>query len=83
VRRRLFDVEEDADELFITNLGALRLGVKAVALLDKGELEASEAAFGAAAQILRDETHKYRASRQPAPINVTRVASMSERTDIF
>lgn len=83
VRRRLYDVESDTDELFITNLGALRLGVKAVALLDKGDLQASEAAFAAAAQILRDETHLYRASRQPAPVNVTRVASMTERTDIF
>lgn len=83
VRRRLRDIVDDTDEMFITNLGALRLAVKAVALLDKGDLPASEGAFEAAAQILRDETHLYRASRQPAPVNVTRVASMTERTDIF
>jgi hypothetical protein len=83
VRRRLFDIDSDTDEMFVTNLGALRLGVKAVALLDKGDLQASEAAFAAAAQILRDETHLYRASRQPAPVNVSRVASMTERNDIF
>ena len=83
VRRRLFDIEQDADELYVTNLSALRLGVKAVALLDKGELEASEGAFKAAAQILRDEALLYRARRNPAPVNVTRVASMGERTDIF
>lgn len=83
VRRRMYDIAADSDELFITNLGALRLAVKAVALLDKGDLQASEAAFAAAAQILRDETHKYRGSRQPAPVNVTRIASMSERQDIY
>jgi hypothetical protein len=83
VRRRLYEIAADTDELFITNLGALRLGVKGVALLDKGDLQASELAFSAAAQILRDETHKYRGSRQPAPVNVTRIASMAERQDIY
>jgi hypothetical protein len=83
VRRRLFDIEQDSDELFVTNLSALRLAVKAVAFLDKGELPASEAAFQAAAQILRDEGLLYRARRNPAPVNVSRVASMGERTDIF
>jgi hypothetical protein len=83
VRRRLYELSADTDELFITNLGALRLAVKGVALLDKGDLQASELAFSAAAQILRDETHKYRGSRQPAPVNVTRIASMTERQDIY
>jgi hypothetical protein len=54
-----------------------------VALLDKGEIADSEAAFAAAAQILRDEASHYRARRTPAPVNVTRVAAMTERTDIF
>ena len=83
VRRRYQDIAADSDELFVTNLNALRLGVKAVALLDKGEIADSEAAFAAAAQILRDEASHYRARRTPAPVNVTRVAAMTERTDIF
>jgi len=83
VRRRYHDIVADSDELFVTNLNALRLGVKAVALLDKGEIAESEAAFAAAAQILKDESSHYRARRAPAPVNVTRVAAMTERTDIF
>lgn len=83
VRRRLFEIEQDDDELFVTNLSALRLAVKAVALLDKGDLPGSEAAFAASAQILRDETLHYRARRNPAPVNLTRVMAMGERTDIF
>jgi len=83
VRRRLFEIEQDTDELYVTNLNALRLGVKAVAFLDKGDLQASEAAYQTAAQILKDEAGLYRARRNPAPVNVTRVASMSERNDIY
>ncbi|MFZ9725656.1 MAG: hypothetical protein ACO3EH_00485 [Ilumatobacteraceae bacterium] len=83
VRRRLQDIASDSDEMFVTNVGALRLAVKAVALLDKGDLAASEAAFAASAQVLRDEANLYRSSRQPAPVNVTRIASMTERTDIY
>lgn len=82
VRRRLFDIAADTDELFVTNLNALRLAVKAVALLDKGDLQMSEAAFAAAAQILRDEAQKYR-NHHPTPVNVTKIGAMSERGDIY
>ncbi|MEN9507058.1 MAG: hypothetical protein RI958_2984 [Actinomycetota bacterium] len=82
VRRRLFDVDADTDELFITNLNALRLGVKAVALLDKGDIQASEMAFAAASQILRDEGTRYR-NHHPLPVNGTKISAMSERGDIY
>jgi hypothetical protein len=82
VRRRLFDIAADTDELFVTNLNALRLAVKAVALLDKGDLQTSEAAFAASAQILRDEAQKYR-NHHPVPVNVTKIGAMSERGDIY
>lgn len=82
VRRRLYDIDADTDEMFITNLNALRLGVKAVALLDKGDLQASEAAFATAAQILRDEGSRYR-NNQILPVNTTRISAMSERGDIY
>ena len=82
VRRRLFDIAADTDELFVTNLNALRLAVKAVSLLDKGDLQMSEAAFAASAQILRDEAQKYR-NHHPTPVNVTKIGAMSERGDIY
>lgn len=82
VRRRLFEIEADTDELFVTNLNALRLGVKAVALLDKGDIQASELAFAAAAQILRDEGTKYR-NHHPLPVTGTKISAMSERGDIY
>jgi hypothetical protein len=83
VRRRLIDVVDDSSELFITNLGALRLAIKAIALEDKGDVANANGYFELAAKILRDESNEYRASSNPAPLNVTRVASLSARSDIY
>jgi hypothetical protein len=83
VRRRLFPVRADADDLFITHLGALRLGVKGIALEDKGDLAGAAGAFDLAAAILRAESHLYRASRNLQPLNVSRIAALGARPDIF
>lgn len=82
VRRRLYEVADDADELYVSNLNALRLGVRAVCLLDKGDIAGSETAFAVAAQVLRDEAHRYR-NQHPIPINATKIGAMSERGDIY
>lgn len=83
VRRRVFPITGDNDELLVTNLGALRLAVKGIALEDKGDVATANGCFDLAATILRDEAKLYKASRNPAPINVSRVASLSVRPDIF
>lgn len=83
VRRRLYPVKTDSDELFITNLAALRLGVKAVAFEDAGRLADSEAAFTLAAGILAAEARLYRAGQHTVPVNVSRVAALSTRSDIY
>lgn len=83
VRRRLYPIVEDDDELLITNVGALRLGVKAIALEDKGQVGEGAACFSLAKTILLGESHLYKGSRQPAPVNVKRVANLSVRPDIY
>lgn len=83
VRRRLFPVITDTDDLFITNLGALRLGVKAIALEDKGDLPGSSAALGLAKEILQDETRLYHAGRTLPAVAVSQVTAMNGRTDIW
>lgn len=82
-RRRLYPVQAETDELFITNLAALRLGVKAVAFEDAGRLADSEAAFTLAAGILAAEARLYRAQRHAPPVNVTRIGALSARPDIY
>ncbi len=82
-RRRLFPVRADSDELFITNLSALRHGVKAVALEDAGKLDLSEASFAIAARILSDEAQKYRATTPAPVVKVPRVSALSGRPDLY
>ena len=83
VRRRLFPVVADSDELFITNLAALRLGVKAVASEDEGKLVDSEAAFGIARGILISEAKLYKASQHSVAVAVTKIGALSGRPDIY
>jgi hypothetical protein len=83
VRRRLLPILDDTDELFITNVGALRLGVKGIALEDKGDLAGSAVAFQLAVQILQEEARLYKAGRSKAPLNVHRTADLSVRPDIY
>jgi len=83
VRRRLFPVIADTDELFITNLGALRLGVKAIALEDKGDLAGSAGALQLAKEILQDETRLYHAGRTVPAVAVSQIISMNGRPDIW
>ena len=82
-RRRLFPVRADSDDLFITNLSALRHGVRAVALEDSGKLDQSEASFAIAAKILADEAAKYRATAPAPVVKVSRISNLSVRPDIF
>lgn len=82
-RKRLFPITGDSDELFVTNMNALRLGVKGIALEDKGDVSTAQGCFALAADVLRKEAKLYKASRNPAPFNVSRVASLSTRPDIF
>lgn len=83
VRRRVFPIRSDSDELIITNLAALRLGVKAVALEDSGKLPDSEAAFAIAGRILGKEAKHYRAGHHAPVINVNRIGALSSRPDIY
>jgi hypothetical protein len=83
VRRRVFPVLADTDELLITNLGALRLGVKAIALEDRGDLAGSATALQLAIQILHNEARLYHAGRAVPAVAVSSVASLSTRPDIF
>jgi hypothetical protein len=84
VRRRLYPILTDNDEMFITNLGALRLGVKGIALEDKGDVVTAARTFELAKTILQDEARLYKGSRTSAPqVNVSRVASLSARADIY
>lgn len=83
VRRRLYPITGDNDELFVSNLGALRLGLKAIALEDAGKVGDAAALFDLAADILCKEAALYKASRQPAPVNVSRVAAMTTRPDVY
>jgi hypothetical protein len=83
VRRRLFPIVEDTDELFISNLGALRLGVKAVALEDKGDLQGASLALQLAQQILQDESRLYHAGRAVPAVTVSQVIALGGRPDIW
>lgn len=83
VRRRVFPIMADTDELIVTNLGALRLGVKGIALEDKGDLAGSAAAFGLAKEILQDETRLYHAGRTVPAVAVTRMMNLNGRPDIW
>lgn len=83
VRRRLYPIQAETDELFITNLAAIRLGVKAVALEDAGRLGEAEGAFALAAGILAAEARLYRAQRTAPPVEVTRIGAMAGRPDIY
>ncbi len=82
VRRRLYPITGDNDELFITNIAALRLAVKAVALEDADKFAESEGAFGIARRILSDEAKHYRAG-QAVPVRVTRINAMSEHPEVY
>lgn len=83
VRRRLFPVLADSDELFITNLGALRLGVKAIALEDKGDLAGAAGALQLARGILQDETRLYHAGRAVPAVAVGTLMALGGRPDIW
>lgn len=82
VRRRLYPVRSDNDELFVTNIAALRLAVKAVALEDADKFAESETAFAIARRILGQEAKHYRAG-QTVPVRVTRINNLSERPDLY
>lgn len=83
VRRRLYPILSDNDELFVTNVGALRLGVKAIALEDAGKIGDAAGTFDLAASILSAEAKLYKETRANPGVNVSRVASMTTRPDIF
>lgn len=82
-RRRVFPIKADADELFVTNLPALRLAVKAVAFEDAGQLDYAEAAFRLAAQILQKEAALYHAAQLAMPASVPPLSALSARGDIY
>jgi hypothetical protein len=82
-RRRLYPVTSDQDELFITNIAALRLAVKGVAFEDAGKIIEAETSFASAKKILTDEAARYQATKAAPPVNVTRIAALSTRPDIY
>jgi hypothetical protein len=83
VRRRVYPITSDKDELFITNLPVLRLAVKAVAFEDAGKVVEAETCFGIAKGILQDEAKQYKSGQQKIGVNVSRVNAMTTRTDIY
>lgn len=80
-RRKVYPVSGDGDELIVTNLPALRLGVKAVALEDSGK--DAEPVWASAAAILAAESKLHKPRKEAPPVRVTRVGAMSDNEAIY
>jgi hypothetical protein len=80
-RRKVYPVTGDADDLIVTNLAALRLGVKAVALEDSGK--DAEPVWASAATILAAEARLYKPNKDAPPVRVSRVGAFSDSDEIY